>query len=288
FADGFEAGVLSGIQSGIYSGIGEAKSLGGPSIGNLGAGITVKRVLAHGLVGGAFARARGDSFGSGFATGVFSKLSAGTLSKNFSDPFTGAAASAIIGGTASTLSGGKFANGALSGAFGYLFNQVAGRNRRAAQLAAARQTAQTRSPDTIYITGHRVGVAGPYHTAIEYVDTSGHSEWLSAGPDGVSREGLVSLLSAPGRSSDHPSLNRLFGRVIPPSGMSSASYFQELQSADAFYCDCVDYDLFPGMANGYNSNSYVNSLIGVTGGSTTVNLGGFVGGGKTIPEMYFW
>ncbi len=125
FADGFEAGVLSGVQSGIYNGIGDAKSLGGPSIGNLGAGITVKRVLAHGLVGGAFARARGDSFGSGFATGVFSKLSAGTLSKNFSDPFTGAAASAIIGGTASTLSGGKFANGALSGAFGYLFNQAA-------------------------------------------------------------------------------------------------------------------------------------------------------------------
>ncbi|WP_419590364.1 hypothetical protein, partial [Thiolapillus sp.] len=39
--------------------------------------------------------------------------------------FGGAAASAIIGGTASTLSGGKFANGALSGAFGYLFNQEA-------------------------------------------------------------------------------------------------------------------------------------------------------------------
>ncbi|WP_419614671.1 hypothetical protein, partial [Thiolapillus sp.] len=39
--------------------------------------------------------------------------------------FGGAAASAIIGGTASTLSGGKFANGALSGAFGYLFNQWA-------------------------------------------------------------------------------------------------------------------------------------------------------------------
>ncbi|WP_419592660.1 RHS repeat-associated core domain-containing protein, partial [Thiolapillus sp.] len=82
FADGFEAGVLSGIQSGIYSGVGEAKSLGGPSIGNLGAGITVKRVLAHGLVGGAFARARGDSFGSGFATGVFTKLSAGKLSES--------------------------------------------------------------------------------------------------------------------------------------------------------------------------------------------------------------
>ena len=123
FADGFEAGALSGLQSGISSGIGGASSLDGPSIGNLGAGITVKRVLAHGLVGGAFARARGDSFGSGFATGVFTKLSAGKLSESIPGKFGGAAASAIIGGTASTLSGGKFANGALSGAFGYLFNQ---------------------------------------------------------------------------------------------------------------------------------------------------------------------
>ena len=122
FADGFEAGALSGLQSGISSGIGGASSLDGPSIGNLGAGITVKRVLAHGLVGGAFARARGDSFGSGFATGVFTKLSAGKLSESIPGKFGGAAASAIIGGTASTLSGGKFANGALSGAFGYLYN----------------------------------------------------------------------------------------------------------------------------------------------------------------------
>ena len=81
-------------------------------------------MLAHGLVGGAFARARGDSFGSGFATGVFTKLSAGKLSESIPGKFGGAAASAIIGGTASTLSGGKFANGALSGAFGYLFNQL--------------------------------------------------------------------------------------------------------------------------------------------------------------------
>ncbi|WP_294031886.1 hypothetical protein [Thiolapillus sp.] len=125
FADGFEAGALSGLQSGISSGIGGASSLDGPSIGNLGAGITVKRVLAHGLVGGAFARARGDSFGSGFATGVFTKLSAGKLSESIPGKFGGAAASAIIGGTASTLSGGKFANGALSGAFGYLYNQAA-------------------------------------------------------------------------------------------------------------------------------------------------------------------
>ncbi len=69
FAEGFEAGVLNGVQSGIYGGIGHAKVLNGTQIPGLGKGITVERVLAHGLVGGAFARARGDSFESGFAFG---------------------------------------------------------------------------------------------------------------------------------------------------------------------------------------------------------------------------
>ena len=34
-------------------------------------------------------------------------------------------ASAVIGGTASVIGGGKFANGAQTGAFGYLFNRLA-------------------------------------------------------------------------------------------------------------------------------------------------------------------
>lgn len=36
------------------------------------------------------------------------------------------AAATIAGGTASAIGGGKFANGALTAAFGYLFNQMAG------------------------------------------------------------------------------------------------------------------------------------------------------------------
>jgi hypothetical protein len=38
------------------------------------------------------------------------------------DRAIGAAESAVIGGTTSVLSGGKFSNGAVTGAFGYLFN----------------------------------------------------------------------------------------------------------------------------------------------------------------------
>ena len=194
-------------------------------------------------------------------------------------------AMAVGGGASAKLGGGKFANGAVSSAFVHLFNNEAPRMQRAAKLAAARWN---RSVDNIYVTGHRVGAVGPYHTAIEYVDGSGQSHWLSAGPEGTSTEGLVSLVSSPYRPSDTPGNNSILGRVIPPSGMSAASYFQELQTADAFYCDCADYDLFPGAANGYNSNSYVNSLIGVTGGSASVNMNGFVGGGNAIPEMNFW
>jgi hypothetical protein len=40
----------------------------------------------------------------------------------------GTAASAIIGGTASVLGGGRFANGAVTGAFGYLYNACGGSN----------------------------------------------------------------------------------------------------------------------------------------------------------------
>ncbi|WP_456448399.1 RHS repeat-associated core domain-containing protein, partial [Thiolapillus sp.] len=87
FAQGFEAGVLSGVQSGIYDGIGGAESLNGTQIPGLGAGITVERVLAHGLVGGAFARVRGDSFESGFASGVFSKLTEGRIQENISNKY---------------------------------------------------------------------------------------------------------------------------------------------------------------------------------------------------------
>ena len=124
FAEGFQSGVLNGVQSGIYTGIGGSKLFGSPeAMTALGKGITVKRVLAHGVVGGAFARARGDSFGSGFAGGVFAKITAGRIGDAFGgDPYAGAAASALIGGTASVIGGGKFANGALSGSFGYLYN----------------------------------------------------------------------------------------------------------------------------------------------------------------------
>ena len=66
-----------------------------------------------------------------------------------------------------------------------------------------------------------------------------------------------------------------------------------LINADANYRDNVGYVLFPGdsilpgVSHAYNSNSYIHGLIQVTGGSTSVNLGNYVGGSKSLPGCHF-
>ncbi|MDD4928798.1 MAG: hypothetical protein PHP85_05920 [Gallionella sp.] len=52
---------------------------------------------------------------AGFSEGV-----GGNLGK-----YDGVVARAVLGGTASVIGGGKFANGAMTGAYGYLFNKLA-------------------------------------------------------------------------------------------------------------------------------------------------------------------
>jgi hypothetical protein len=84
-------------------------------------------------VGGASAEAQGGKFGQGFVSGAFNKAVASPIQNNFQgNPIGGGIASAIVGGTASVLSGGKFANAARTSAFAYLFNEASGTLQRAA------------------------------------------------------------------------------------------------------------------------------------------------------------
>ncbi|MHB8573683.1 MAG: RHS repeat domain-containing protein [Candidatus Dormibacteria bacterium] len=85
------------------------------------------RFVAHGFVGGLFTEFEGGSFGSGFlAGGVGSLAPAPTPGERltFDEVAEGTAESAVLGGIGSVLGGGKFENGAVSGAFGYLFNEA--------------------------------------------------------------------------------------------------------------------------------------------------------------------
>jgi RHS repeat-associated protein len=144
----------------------------------------------------------------------------------------------------------------------------------------------------IYLTGHRVRGIGPFHTALQYENGAG-VEWISAGFDGYTLEGMNRLASGAGnlasgaRPNDAPSRNIALGRIIPPPGLTVDEYFQRLKETSENYRNTADYDLFPGIADGYNSNSYIRGLLDVTGGVSTVDLGNFVGGDKPLPAYYF-
>lgn len=79
------------------------------------------KAVAHGVIGGAFSEIRGGSFKSGFLAAGFSSAAASYAPAN---EWAGAAFNAAAGGVGSVLGGGKFADGAVTGAFTYLFNHA--------------------------------------------------------------------------------------------------------------------------------------------------------------------
>ena len=149
-----------------------------------------------------------------------------------------------------------------------------------------------REKGRIFVTGHRIGGVGPVHTALEYRDELGVA-WISAGPEGVSLEGYRALVGGVGtarngvRETDAPAINAVLAEVRPPPGMSAQAYFGQLREATQRYCNCADYDLFPTLGGGYNSNGFVGGLIGATGGQTDLDFTDLVGGGFPLPPDYF-
>ncbi|HEY0953926.1 MAG TPA: RHS repeat-associated core domain-containing protein [Roseateles sp.] len=98
------SGAIAGLGAGLFGIVGANFSAG--SIGSY---------AGHGAVGCLSAVISDDSCGRGAASQIFSKYA----SVNWSADIITAS---VVGGTVSAIGGGKFANGAITGAFGYLFN----------------------------------------------------------------------------------------------------------------------------------------------------------------------
>gem|GEM_PF-3456929 len=260
-------------------------------------GSSLAKVAAHAAAGGTLNTLQGGKFGHGFlSAGVTEALSpaigAASSGGGAGGVVAGTVASAVVGGTVSELSGGKFGNGAQTGAFQYLFNKVVHKS------AAARSN---RKSGVVYLTAHPVGGIGPDHLSIEFTDRDGKTNWISAGPEAGR---LVSGVGENQRPTDHPSLNFTAGVVTPPAGLSAAQFFSRLLRLDAIYCDCVDYDLFPEISDSYNSNSFVFGLVQAGGGtprmrydwlphrletgfSPMIKPSNFAGGPRPLPSTYF-
>ena len=138
--------VQQGAIVGFVSGLVSTGSLRGAIIGSLtGAafgklhgfktslvakGIDFGRVLAHGTVGGVSSVLSGGKFGHGFVSAGATQFASEALGDDFfvegstkiADRAANAAKAALVGGTVSYISGGKFGNGAITGAYSRLLN----------------------------------------------------------------------------------------------------------------------------------------------------------------------
>jgi len=136
FASGFSGSLLNGgsigdaFRAGLVGGL--AGAVTGGFLGKIGASDMhwFKRGMSHGLVHGTVAEATGGEFRHGFYSGFAAgatEMKIGNWAGD--DPSRGIVAASVVGGTASALGGGKFANGALSGAFSYMFNYLSTRKK---------------------------------------------------------------------------------------------------------------------------------------------------------------
>ncbi|MDF0584143.1 RHS repeat-associated core domain-containing protein [Bradyrhizobium yuanmingense] len=123
-----KAGLIAGATAAAFYGVGELT-------GHTPAFGTAKyaaNVAGHSAVGCASSVASGGSCSSGALSGAVGSALSPLTQKIFPDAGTdlgqrmgGTIVSAVAGGLASVAGGGKFENGAVTGAFGYLFNYLA-------------------------------------------------------------------------------------------------------------------------------------------------------------------
>ena len=157
--DYWRAGLVSAATAAAFYGVGQA---------TVGMDAAVK-VGAHAVVGCASAAASGGDCAHGaMAAAVGKSVSLGLELKFGPDganwapheKVIGFIATTVAGGTASAIGGGKFANGAMTAAFGYLLNQLQRGAHRSTEKGVGRglrriQTCTTVRPGISERTGLR-------------------------------------------------------------------------------------------------------------------------------------
>ncbi len=131
-----QGALFAGLTFGVGSAFGFAKTLTGAAKFWAETG----RAAVHGMLGGVRSVLNGGKFAHGFIAGAGSSafshsgiMDEGWIAGDgFEHMAARTAAASIVGGTISEISGGKFENGAVTGAFQHLFNAESGRLRHTA------------------------------------------------------------------------------------------------------------------------------------------------------------
>lgn len=124
-SDAFKAALIAGASMVVAAGIGD---LFGPVADSFQPLKEFGRAMAHGITSGGFSELGGGDFQSGFLAGFAGSLGGSVMKVNsgpgemFATKEARVIGAAIVGGTASELGGGKFMNGAVTGALIQAFN----------------------------------------------------------------------------------------------------------------------------------------------------------------------
>ncbi|WDZ82049.1 FG-GAP-like repeat-containing protein (plasmid) [Ensifer adhaerens] len=154
FSDILRGAIIGGASGAAFFGAGELALGVGAETGSFWAE-TGAGSVGHGVVGGLESEINGGDFWSGFASAAVTKAFASKVADIRSDALQTVAASAI-GGTASVVGGGKFENGAITGAYSHLLNDAM---HKAKEQSVSQKNQPDYMEDAIYPTWSPIDLA---------------------------------------------------------------------------------------------------------------------------------
>lgn len=123
---GVKSGVRGAFSATVFWGIGSYyQKVAIAQKGQLTSSQQAAKVALHGVSGGVMGHINGGDFGSSFVAAGLAEAIAPAMSGVSDNPYAQGFMVALVGGTASEMTGGKFSNGAAAAAFSFAFNCVA-------------------------------------------------------------------------------------------------------------------------------------------------------------------
>ena len=143
-ARGYGASHDDALEAGVVAGITAAAFMAAGKVGNAYGVNSFGQYAAHAVAGCVTSAAGGGQCGQGAVSAVFGKFAGNNLGINgvgLQYDIANGITAVTAGGVGSVLGGGKFANGARTAAYGYLFNQLITTGQSSCAGNTCRQTA---------------------------------------------------------------------------------------------------------------------------------------------------
>jgi hypothetical protein len=220
----------------------------------------------------------GGSFKSGFLAAGFSSAAAPLGPAPRTNPWRGVAFHALVGGTGSVLGGGKFADGAVTGAFRYLFNDSYDRVRTHIRLLGYRET----------LLGHKHAFLWVFDdNNVGFIARGQPSQFYPGGAIGAAADIAypgVNLEARVDPTTESPERGYIRGRSLDEVvSTSTDESLSSIRGRVETYTDRVNGANIPYRPQTTNSNAYSFGAYGVASGQSAPTPSDYPGAGVPVP-----